>query len=302
MKWILKFMPSNHKELVKELNNHRVEISKLRNTLNELDKEKESWFGKKEALSAKIKESIRKIKDNKTKRDSFTNEVKELKLKRYLLNKELSSKSSELEKLKKERAEASKSLDVKESPSRLKQQMDKLEFKIETDTVSFEKEKELMKKIKVLKKDYDKLSILQESDKNVREVIDAVRKLRRESSDFHKSIQEKAKQSQVLHEEILKISAEIDKLKLEEEDAFRKFSDFRKQFHELNSQLKDKFKLMDEVKSHLDKIQLDKRDIRKQEEESFLKSKKEEVNEKIRKKQKLTTEDLLVFQQKFGKG
>src|SRR3989338_6133312 len=295
-------MASQHKELVEELNNHRVEISKLRNALNGLDKEKESWFGRKEALSAKIKESIRKIKDNKAKRDSFTNEVKELKLKRDLLNKELSSKSSELEKLKKERAESSKSFDVKDSPSMIKKQMDKLEFKIETDTVSFDKEKELMKKIKTLKKDYDKLSILQESNKNVREALDAVRKLRRESNEIHKSIQEKAKESQVLHEEILKISAEIDKFKAEEEDAFRKFSGLRKQLHEASSHLNDKFKLMDEVKSKLDKIQLDKRDIRKREEESFLKSKEEEVNEKIRKKQKLTTEDLLVFQQKFGKG
>ena len=295
-------MASSHKELAEELNNHRVEISRLRNVLNELGKERESWFGKKEALRAKIKESIRKIKDNKTKRDSFTFEVKELKSKRDLLNKELSSKSSELEKLKKERAESSKSLDVKESPSRLKQQMDKLEFKIETDTISFEKEKELMKKIKALKKDYDKSSILQESNKNLRGTLDAARKLRKESNEFHRSIQEKAKQSQILHEEIIKISAEIDKIKVEEEDAFRKFSEFRKQFHEINSQLKDKFKLMDEVKSQLDKIQLDKRDIRKRDEESFLKLKEEAVNEKIRKKQKLTTEDLLVFQQKFGKG
>lgn len=294
-------MASQHKELAEELNNHRVEISKLRNALNELGKEKESWFSKKEALNARIKESIRKIKDNKAKRDYFTNEVKDLKAKRDLLNKELSSKSSELEKLKKERAESSKSLDVKGSPSMIRKQMDNLEFKIETDTVSFEKEKELMKKIKVLRKDYDKLSILQESNKSVRESLDAVRKLRKESNDFHKSIQEKAKQSQVLHEEILKISAEIDKLKAEEEEAFKKFSEFRKQFHETGSQLKGKFKLMDEVKSKLDKIQLDKRDIRKREEESFLKSKEEAVNEKIRKKQKLTTEDLLVFQQKFGK-
>ena len=295
-------MASQHRELVEELNNRRVEISKLRNALNELGKEKESWFGRTEALNAKIKESIRKIKDNKTKRDSFTGEVKELKLKRDLLNKELSSKSSELEKLKKGRAESSKSLDVKGFPSTIRKQMDNLEFKIETDTVSFEKEKELMKKIKLLKKDYDKLSILQESNKSVRESLDAVRKLRKESTDFHKSIQEKAKQSQALHEEILKISAEIDNLKAEEEDAFRKFSEFRKQFHEVGSQLKDKFKLMDEVKSKLDKIQLDKRDIRKREEDSFLKSKEEAVNEKIRKRQKLTTEDLLVFQQKFGKG
>ena len=40
---------------------------------------------------------------------------------------------------------------------------------------------------------------------------------------------------------------------------------------------------------------------KKQEEESFLKSKEDAVNEKIKRREKLTTEDLLVFQ-KFGKG
>ena len=58
------------KELVDELNNHKVEVSKLRNALNELDKEKESWFKKKGEYSAKIKEAIKKIKENKAKRDS----------------------------------------------------------------------------------------------------------------------------------------------------------------------------------------------------------------------------------------
>src|SRR3989338_1236279 len=290
------------RELVEELSNLKAEASKLRNALDELDREKESWFKKRDDCSKRIRESIQKIKENKSKRDYLTNEVKELKPKRNSINKGISAKLNEFDSLKKEKTALARSLGIKDSPSRIKNQMDKLEFKIETDTVSFEKEKELMKKIKVLKKDYDKLSILKESDKNVRVALDAVRKLRKESNEFHKSIQEKAKQSQILHEEILKISAEIDKIKAEEEDAFRKFSDFRKQFHEASSQLNGKFKLMDEVKSKLDKIQLDKRDIRKREEESFLKSKEEEVNEKIRKKQKLTTEDLLVFQQKFGKG
>ena len=292
-------MTSQHKELVEELSKNRIEISKLKNTLNELNKEKESWFGKKNLLSSKIKGLIGKIRDNKSKRDSLTNEVKELKPKRDAINKELFLKSAELEKFKKERAETSKSIDVKESPSRIKQQMDKLEFTIETDTVSFEKEKELMKKIRELKKDYDKVSIVVESNKNVREILDVIRKLRKDSNDAHRLIQEKAKQSQVLHEEILKISGEIDKLKAEEEEAFKKFSEFKKNFNEINLQLKEKLNLMNDSKSQLDKIHLDKREKRKQEEESFLKSKEDAVNEKIKKRQKLTTEDLLVFQEKF---
>ena len=288
------------KELVEELNKHRVEVSKLRNALDELEKEKESWFKKKNEFSKSIRESIQKIKNNKINRDSFTHQVRELKLRRDNINKELSLKSAELEKLRKERLEHSKSLDIKESPSRIKQQMEKLEFKIETDTVSFEKEKELMKWIKELKKDYDKVSILQDSNIKIREILDITMQMKEEAYEVHKSIQEKAGQSQVLHEEILKLSAEIDKLKLDEEDAFKKFLELKKKFNEVNTQLKEKLNEMKRIKLQLDKIYSDKKEKRKQQEESFLKSKEEEVNQKIKRREKLTTEDLLVFQ-KFGR-
>ena len=60
-------MTSQHKELAEELSKNRLEISGLKNTLNELNSQKESWFGKKNLLSSKIKELIAKIKDNKSK-------------------------------------------------------------------------------------------------------------------------------------------------------------------------------------------------------------------------------------------
>lgn len=293
-------MTSQAKELVGELDKHRVEVSNLRNHLNEFDKEKESWFGKKEELYKKIKESIRIIKDSKAKRDNLTKEVKDLKPKRDGINKEIASKSAELDKLKKERDFISKSLGIRGSPSGIKEQIEKLEFKIETDTVSFEKEKELMKKINELKKEYGRLSVLEESNKKIREALDILRRMKKEANDAHRLVQEKAKQSQSLHEEILKMSAEIDRMKAEEEEAFRKFSELKKNFNDANAQLKEKLGSMHNVKNELDKISSDKKEKRKQEVASFLKSKEEEVNEKIRKKQKLTNEDLLVFQ-KFGK-
>src|SRR3989338_2108451 len=122
------------KELVDELNKSKVEILKLKNSLNELNAEKESWFKKGEECSKKIRESIQKIKENKSKRDSLTQEVKALKPKRDGINKELALKLSGLNKLKKEKSGLAKSSNIEESSSRIKQQMEKLEFKIETDT------------------------------------------------------------------------------------------------------------------------------------------------------------------------
>lgn len=286
------------KELFEELNKQRIEVSKLRNTLNKLDNEKESWFKKKTEFSKNIKESIQKIKDNKVKRDFLTQEVKELKLKRDIINKEITSKLSGLAGLKKEKMSLAKSLNIKE-PFGIKQDIEKLEFKIETEPMSFDKERSVMKKIKELKKLYASASIIIEVDNKIKETSATIRKTKKEANDIHKPMQEKAKQSQLLHEEILKISGEIDKIKIDEEESFKNFFDLKKQFNEANAQLKEKLKLMDEVKTSLDKISYERRERKRREQELFLKSKEEEVNEKIKRGEKLTTEDLLVFQKSY---
>ena len=293
-------MVSKAKELVEELNRHRAEISKLKSSLNELDKEKEAWFGKKEEYSKKIREGIQKIKEDKAKRDALTKEVKELKPKRDSSNVEVATKLKDLGSLKKDKEDIAKSLDVKQSPSRILEQLERLEFKLETEPMSFDKERALMKEIKALRKAYGNSGSLRESGKKIRDISLEVREKRYEGNQIHMTIQEKAKQSQILHEEILRMSGEIDKLKVSEEDAFKKFLDFKSKFSEMNSQLKEKLKEMNSVRKELDKIDLQRRDKKKQEIESFLKSKEEEVNEKIKRGEKLTTEDLLVFQ-KFGK-
>lgn len=288
------------KELIEELNKQRIEVSKLRNALNELDKEKESWFEKKEEYSRKIRESIQKIKDSKFNRDSLNQEVRELKPKRDDANKDINAKLKEFDKLKKESISLVNSLNIKDSPFRILLNIEKLEFKIETEPMPFDKEQAMMKRIRELKKLHGNAIILDEANKKIKDTIDGIKKMRKEANEAHKSVQEKAKQSQALHEEILNLSAEVDKIKVDEENAFKKFSEFKKKFNETNSQLKERLKAMNDVKDHLDKISSEKREKRRQEQESFLKSKEEEVNQKIKRGEKLTTEDLLVFQ-KFDK-
>lgn len=289
-------MNSQQRELVEELNNHKVEVSKLRNTLNEIGREKESWFRKKAEFSAKIRELIQKIKEIKAKRDFLTDEIKAVKPKRDAINKSIPEKLKDLERLRKEKSDLVRAAGINDSPSRIKQQIEKLEFKIETDTASFEREKGLMKQIKGLKKIYESSASILDISSKIRAISERAKAMRKEANELHKAIQEKARQSQVLHEEILTISAEIDKNRTGEEEAFRKFSELKKQFTESNNLLKDSMVRMSGVKSQLEKIYSDKKIRKMQEQESFLKSKEEAVNEKIRKRQKLTTEDLLVFQ------
>ena len=287
---------ASQKELVEELNKFRVEVSKLRQDLDKLDSEKESWYRKKADCSKKIKELIQKIKEDKVKRDSLTQEVKEQKRKRDDSNRQIGERLEKFKSIKEDKSSLAKALKLRESPSRINDLIEKLEFSIETDALSFDKEQALMKKIKELKRIYSDSRDVLEMDKKARDIFESVKKTKKGANELHESIQDKAKQSQTLHEGILKISGEIDKLKADEEEAFKKFSEFKQKFTEANIQLKEKLKSMNEVKGRLDMIFADKKEKRKNEIDLMLKAKEEEVNMKIRLGKKLTTEDLLVFQ------
>ena len=67
------------KELFKSLDKLRSEINSLRNDLNNINNKKESWFQKKEEMSREIRKNIGAIKENGSKRDSLTKNVKDLK-------------------------------------------------------------------------------------------------------------------------------------------------------------------------------------------------------------------------------
>jgi uncharacterized coiled-coil DUF342 family protein len=281
-----------HKELVEELNKLKVDVSKLRDTLSGLDKEKESWFEKKSGASSKIKSGIEKIKQLKLQRDQLTAEVKELKTKRQQFNSEVKQESTQLNSLKEGKEKIFKDLKMDENPSRLRQELERLEFKMETEPMSFANEQALMKKINHLRQKVEATKVISAVNRKVRESSSGLRETRKEANDVHRQIQEKAKKSQ----EILKISAEIDSNKPAEKESYEKFTEFKKQFMELSGQLKEKLKAMDEIRAKLGDIAEERKESRKQQQQNFLKTKEQEVEDKIKRGEKLTTEDLLIFQ------
>ncbi len=73
------------KELFKKLGGIRSEITVLKSELNETDEKKEEWFKKKEGCSNQIRNLIKRIKEDKAKRNSLTKKVKEDKKQREMI-------------------------------------------------------------------------------------------------------------------------------------------------------------------------------------------------------------------------
>jgi len=279
-----------------KLNGLKKEIYDLKISLNHLDGQKEEWFRKKESLSKEIKDKIKNIRENKTKRNSLTEEVKKHKEKRKEIYDKSKNKISDIKEIGKQERDLIRKHNIKGNPSRIKEDIDMLESKIETEVISFEKEKEIMKKIKALKKklkETKELNVILNKKSDVSKEIDM---LKNEAKDSHKKVQDKAKESQAKHEVIITNSAEIDELKKKEEKAFQKFIEFKKKFNEANDKLKDKLMGMNKVNEKLDIHKKEHRKRRKDKEQEILKGKGDIIKEKMKKGGKLTTEDLLIFQ------
>jgi len=169
--------------------------------------------------------------------------------------------------------------------------------KVETEALSIGQEKKVMKEINDLKKKYKKYG--------------AVEKIVTESKTISAKIDENKKNSEELHAKLIglsknnkdykifiEVSKKINDLKKEQEDAFSKFLELKNKFLKLNEILKNKLSKVNGYKKKIGNlVQKDKISIKKKE-DAVLEVKAKDVEEKIKSKKKLTTDDILVFQGK----
>lgn len=286
---------SEIKNLMNEMNSLKSEVKDLRVKLNALDRKKEDLFREKRKIGSDIYSRIRNAQDNKHKRDSLTGVVKNTKLTKEEMESRISVLDSEITKLKDERKKMLEKLGVSD-PMMLKRNIKALEFKIETEGLSFDKEKELMKVLSKMKKQYESSKSIIDLNKKLDDKFREIRDLRAQLDMTKKIVQVSAKESQKHHVELIESSKEIDELKKKEAELEEKIGAIKAEMHGITEELDKRNAKIDELRKtlHENNVQL-KEDIDKAKQE-ILKHKDEEVKEKLKTGKKLTTEDLLILQ------
>ncbi|MFC1732831.1 coiled-coil protein [candidate division KSB1 bacterium] len=283
------------KKVLKELQKHAKETAELRKELNSISDKKESLFQEKDKVSKKIRSFISQVRSSKTERDKLTREVKELKKIRSKLSEDIKKKIEEAKKLNKERDKVRQKHSIKADPSNLKREIEGMQMKIETEGMPFKKEQQLMEKIREKKKELDNARKVSGVFENLHKINDEINKLKKDADGAHKNIQLKAEKSQELHEKMIESSKGIDAIKKSEDEWNVKIEEVKKRFNEVNEALQKKLELMPKVKGRMDLAREDFKQTRKRKEEEKLIEKSKEVQEKIKKGEKLTTEDLMVM-------
>jgi uncharacterized coiled-coil DUF342 family protein len=289
-------LPEDKKELFRKQDELRKEVLSLKENLNNIDEEKEAAFSEKETISKDISKIIKEVQAVKQQRNNFTKDVKDLKLKRDTLNAQVAHKIKDIKSMDNERKDIARKHNIQEDPSRIKAQIEQLEQKFETDVFSFEKEKELMKIIKTLKKKYKESNVVSDVWDKLHVMSKDIDVVKKDSHDVHSQIQQKARESQQKHEEMLVLSKQIDELKVREEAAYKKFFEQKQKFNEVNTKLKEKLMGLNQISEEVNAFKNKNKIDRQRAQDDMLKSMEDMVQEKIRHGEKLTTEDLLILQ------
>ncbi|MBN2420841.1 hypothetical protein JXB27_01025 [Candidatus Woesearchaeota archaeon] len=278
-------------------------VSELRNELNSLDKTKEEYFGLSKSNRAKLNELRGKVQTLKNERNKLTDSVKKIKVERDALNKTLKEKIEAFKKIAPKKVEKPKE---HVNVGFLRKEIKAMEYKIETEGLDFDKEQKLMKIIKEKKKLVDSAgpAKLSSEAKLLSNEIDAIRA---KADEIHKNMQVQAAESQKKHEEVIKLSNELKEIEAKQKEIDDKCKEFKAKVHDVNEKLKGQLdKAILDAKEHPIQHKENRKERRKKE---FGKEKEHrhnhtieelqrKVEEKIRKGEKLTTDDLRVYQAK----
>jgi uncharacterized coiled-coil DUF342 family protein len=261
---------------------------KLRDELNDKTKE---WAERRDELNAQVRKMIDEANQKRESRDSLNSQVKEAKAKRDEWNRKFNELSDKAMILRREKMPKS-GLSIRKYKAELRA----LEKKHMTSVLSAEKEKALMKemslldaKIKEMEKEIEQFAEVKQAEKESREAKD-------NAESFHRNVSELAEKAQAEHDAMLKLYEEADRLRKEADAAQDKFIEAKLAADEQHREHIEHIRQVHDFDKIISGIRDKGKKSRTDRDDTSAKRQAEEIFEKFKSGEKLSTEDIMVLQ------
>ncbi len=261
---------------------------RLRDELNDKTKE---WAERRDQLNAQTRKFIDDANQRRESRDKLNSEVREAKASRDEWNRKFNDLSDKAMTLRREKMPKS-GLSIR----KFKAELRALEKKHMTSVLSADKEKALMKemsqldsKIKEMEREIEQFSEVKVAEKDARDAKD-------QAEAFHRKVSELAEKAQVEHDSMLKLYEEADKLRKEADASQEKFIETKLAADEEHREHIEHIRQVHDFDKIIAGIRDKTRKTRKEKDETSAKKEAEEIFEKFRSGEKLSTEDIMVLQ------
>jgi uncharacterized coiled-coil DUF342 family protein len=284
-------MPESLEELIKNKDDFQTKANELKEKRNQLHLKSRSLADERDKLNSNLREMRNKISEHKTKRDELNDRVKHAKDQRNKLNKNFSEVKKKIEDLQRNRMST-----VGANLNELKRQLRNLENEQMTQPMSPQKEKKLIEVISELHSKIKKEESQLSSDPRLKKALEEEKIIKQKAEKQHDLVEKLAKKAQEEHENMINLIKQLDNLtrkvneiqetivmtKIEADNVHREFITHVDKIHE--------------TERNISSIQDKSRKKKKAAEVTTAKIEADEIFERFKKGEKLSTEDLMALQ------
>jgi uncharacterized coiled-coil DUF342 family protein len=210
------------------------ELAPLKEQRSKLQSEASKWMERRDGIRGQIEKLRTEIVSLKDQRDEINQKVKDLKIIRDQLVLDRKEKLDRVIEFKQKVAS------IKQEPARairaVEKEIESLDWKIQTNSLTMPEEKRIVEKIAELEKRLASYKQTQVMWIEIKTLQQQLRNLRTEEKECHSQVAQLAEQSRQIHQTLTEKGANIPKLKIEAHENHQRYIETRKQVQELDQE------------------------------------------------------------------
>ena len=267
------------------------EAERHRRRRDDLNDKTREWVEKRDALNAQVRALIDEATQHRILRDELNAQVKAAKEERDTWNRRVNDLQDQLSDLKRRK------LPRGAIPlGKLQQELKRLEFKQMTSVLSVDKERALIEEIQKLQAEVRRLEKALEENEDVRKMKEELKAARDKAEDAHRRVSELAEKAQAEHDLMTRLYEQSDELRRQADHAQEEFIKTKMLADEEHRKHIEHIRQVHDYDKIIHGIWMKTRSVPGVSEEADAKKEAEQIFEKFKKGEKLSTEDLLTLQ------
>ncbi len=275
----------------KEKNDFQEKANEYKRKRDDLHEKSKEMAKERDDINAKVRQMRNEISEHKKRRDEYNERVKHAKEQRNEIIKNHFDLKRKIKELERERSSASGvNLNI------LKQNLRKLENEQMTQPMSSKKEKKLIEAIKDIHMKIKEQEEQLNKDPELKKAVEEEKMSKQKAEKQHDTVEKMAKKAQEEHQSMIELLGQLDNLvkktteiqenivltKIEADTVHRKFIDYVNRIHELEKEISGFERTRDKKKKMADV--------------SAIQREANEIYEKFKRGEKLSTEDIMILQ------
>ena len=278
-------------ELREKRNERNIEAEKHKRTRDELNDKTKQWVGRRDELNAKVRELIDEAAVHRDKRDKLNLDVKGAKEERDKLNRAVNENIDRINRLKRRHTPRG------EVPlNRLKKDLRDLEFRQMTSVMKIDKERQLVEALSSVKDTIDEREKELEKVEEIQEAIRELESVKSEAEKCHENVGKLADAAQEEHDKMMAYYEKSDGVRKQADDAQEQFIRTKMMADEEHKNHIVMIREVHDFDKMVSGIRRKQRRARVDKYETVAKREADDIYDRFKKGEKLSTEDLMTLQ------